>query len=453
MFRLRIIIKLSVPFSCLFLPLAINADARILSMHGKVQVFENGRWAKAELSSRLTEASSLQVGYRSAAVVGLTDGSQISLKENTTVSFNHLSADPAKPRSEIYVVHGTLSAFVKKPEGNTKHVFHVRTPTMIVGVRGSFFEMSKNGEQHFVTAVQSPAFIKPDVTPSTTRERLQKAFANLERAYLIDQEEKRSVGLRIQEVEKIRTQLNTELEKLSSAEDASAAEKQRREQLTGKLAVAEADLNALRVAETLGLASVEARKASEGVSDHKSLQKLLLERQRVLAGELREFRVARAELMKSASTEKLTAWNVLRSKVVAQMVSVRSLTLLQLSWAEAAYRAEFEAYLIAQKSNEKKKTTANEDDESFLNTIGLTMIPQGDSASAAGDIRGPLTTRMIDTRAQRDFSSGAAATERSFLGNNTDSQAGFGNDVQGLYNSINSVTQPSDTGGPTLQKF
>ena len=444
--------KLSVTI-LLFCIVPLFADGRILSMHGKVQVFENGRWAKAELTSKITEASSVQVGYRSAAVVGLTDGSQISLKENTTVSFNHLGVDPAKPRSEIYVVHGTLSAFVKKPEGNTKHVFHVRTPTMIVGVRGSFFEMSKNGEQHLVTAVQSPAFIKADATPSTTRERLQKAFANLERAYIIDREEKRSVGLRMQEVEKTRTELNAALEKISDADDAPAADKQRRAEITGKLAVADADLNALRSAEALVLGSPEARKAVDGVGDHKALQKLLLERQRVLAGELSEFRLARAELAKSASSEKLTVWNAMRSKVVAQMVSVRSLTLLQLSWAEAAYRAELEAYLIAQKSSDKKKTTVTEDDESFLNTIGLTMIPQGDSAAASGDIRGPLTTRMIDTRAQRDFSSGAAATERSFLGNNTDSQAGFGNDVQGLYNSINSVTQPSDTGGPTLQKF
>lgn len=378
---------------CLFALQGISADGRFVSMHGKVQVFENGRWAKAEMSSKLTEQSSVQVGYRSGAVVGLKDGSQIAMKPNSVVSFNHLSDDVKKPRSEIFVVQGGLSAFVKKPEGNAKHVFHIRTPTMIVGVRGSFMELSKNGELHQVTAVQSPAFIRNDPTAATTRERLQKAFAVLERAYLMDRDEKLRVERRIREA------------KVSE------------------------DAEAFRTIVNPTFATAEIREGIKDINDHKTLVRELIVRQRKVY----------------AVSE--------RQEIIRTMLSVRALTLLQLAWAEAAYRAELEAHLIAMKQNEKKKQETESDEETFLNTLGLTLIPQGDSASASGDIRGPLYQRTFDARAERNFGAGISASEQQFLGGNTDSQAGFGNDVQGLYNSINSVTQPSANGDPTLQKF
>lgn len=380
-------------FCLIILSPAAFADGRFVSLQGKVQVFEKGRWAKAELTSKITEQSSVQVGYRSSAVVGLQDGSQIAMKPNSVVSFNYLGTDIKKPKSEIFVVQGGLSAFVKKPEGNTKHVFHIRTPTMIVGVRGSFMELTKNGEQHHVTAVQSPAFIQNNPTPSTTRERLQKAFAVLERAYLMDRDEKLRAERRVREA------------KVSE------------------------DAEAFRAIINPTFEMPEVKEGIKNINDHKTLTKELLIRQKQVY----------------AAKE--------RRDVIKTLLSVRALTLIQLAWAEAAYRAELEAHLIAMKAQQKKKEEKDENDDEFLNTIGLTMIPQGDSASASGDIQGPLFRRTYDSRAERNFGSGVSAAEQQFLGGNTDSQAGFGNDVQGLYNSINSVTQPSDTGEPTLQKF
>ncbi|MBN8221480.1 MAG: FecR domain-containing protein, partial [Spirochaetes bacterium] len=282
---------------CLFALQGISADGRFVSMHGKVQVFENGRWAKAEMSSKLTEQSSVQVGYRSGAVVGLKDGSQIAMKPNSVVSFNHLSDDVKKPRSEIFVVQGGLSAFVKKPEGNAKHVFHIRTPTMIVGVRGSFMELSKNGELHQVTAVQSPAFMKNDPTQATTRERLQKAFAVLERAYLMDRDEKLRVERRIREAK------NTE------------------------------DAEALRLIVNPTFETAEIKEGIKNIDTHKILTQELLIRQK--------------KIYTTAVSD--------RKELVKVLLSVRALTMIQLAWAEAAYRAELEAHLVAMKQNEKKK--------------------------------------------------------------------------------------------------
>lgn len=374
---------------------SLFADARFLSTRGKVQVFENGRWAKAELTHRLTEQSSVQVGYRSGAVVGLQDGSQISLKQNSVLSFNHLGTDIKHPQTEVMVVQGGLSAFVKKPEGNVKNVFHVRTPTMVVGVRGSFLEMSKRGEEHRVTAVESAAFIRNKATASTTRERLQKAFAVLERAYLIDRNEERRA------VQKISTTKSSE------------------------------DSEAFKAIVKPTFENPEIKAGIKDINDHKTLVRELIARQRIL----------------------LTQKNADRKTQMQAMLRIRALTMLQLAWAEAAYRAELDAHLLALKQADKKKQIVDEDEETFLNTISRTTIPQGDSARASGDIEGPLSTRIFNSRSERNFSAGSTAAERGYLGGNTDSQSGFGNDVQGLYNSINSVTQPSAVGEPTLRRF
>ena len=231
-------------------------------------------------------------------------------------------------------------------------------------------------------------------TAATTRERLQKAFAILERAYLQDRDERLRVERRIRETK--------------SAEDTEA----------------------LRAIINPTLETVEIKDGIKGIGDHRTLVKELIERQK-----------------------KIYAVSGEGKQLVQAMLAVRALTLLQLSWAEAAYKAELEAYLIAQKNAEKKKTDKEESEDEFLNTIGLTVIAEGDSAAASRDIQNPLVKRVYDSRAQREYSAGSSSVEQGFLGNNTDSQAGFGNDVQGLYNSINAVTQPSDAGGPTLQKF
>ncbi|MBV6492095.1 MAG: hypothetical protein LDLANPLL_00086 [Turneriella sp.] len=380
-------------FAAILAPQICFADARFVSMHGKVQVFENGRWVKATLSSRLTTESSVQVGYRSGAVAAIKDGSQVAIKENSVISFNSLATDGKSPRSEIFVVQGGVSAFVKKPEVAAKNRFYVRTPTVVVGVRGSFFELAKNGEQHFVTAVESPAFIKASVTETTTRERLQKAFAVLERAYLIDRDEARRLESRIRDTK------NTQ------------------------------DTEILRAVSNPTFERDDMKAAIKNINDHKTLVHELIERQK--------------QVYAAGNDTKASAHAMLR---------VRALTMLQLAWAEMAYKAELNAYLIAQKQSDKKEDK-DEDDETFLNTIGLTVVPQGDSARAADEIRGPLYQRTFDSRAERNFGAGITSAEQHFLGVNTDSQAGFGNDVQGLYNSINAVTQPSETGEPTLRKF
>jgi hypothetical protein len=138
----------------------------------------------ASPASRVTEQSSLQVGYQSAAVVGFSDGSQVQLRPNTTVSFNRLTNETNRQGSEIFIEQGSISAFVKKPDGGGRNDFRIRTPTKVAGVRGSFVGFSKRGREHRVEAIESSAYIKEESLPTTTREKLQKAYADLERSEL-----------------------------------------------------------------------------------------------------------------------------------------------------------------------------------------------------------------------------------------------------------------------------
>jgi hypothetical protein len=372
-----------------------QAQARFVTLKGKVQVFEGGRWVKAAFENKLTQESSVQVGYRSGAVVALPEGSQVALKENTVLSFNELATDLSKPRTELYIQQGGLGAYVKKPASGQKNSFIVKTPTVVVGVRGSFMELARHGTQHEVKAIESAAFLRNKVTPTTNRERLQKAFAVLERAYLMDRDEERRAGL--------------------------LAEK----------ATSDDDRQALVALQQPPADAPEFLQAIKEIKDHRTLTRELLVRQE--------------KVFEAKASD--------RKAVVQTLMQVRALTMLQLRWAEAAYRAELEAYLIELKKSDRKKDQNDDDDEVFFNNLEFAAVPQGDSARASGELHGPYSTRTFDSRAERNFSSGSSAAEQSFLGNNTDIQSGFGNDVQGLYNSINTVTQPSSVGEPTLQKF
>ena len=372
-----------------------QAQARFVTLKGRVQVFEGGRWVKAAFENKLTQESSVQVGYRSGAVVALPEGSQVALKENTVLSFNELATDLSKPRTELYIQQGGLGAYVKKPASGQKNSFIVKTPTVVVGVRGSFMELARHGTQHEVKAIESAAFLRNKVTPTTNRERLQKAFAVLERAYLMDRDEERRAGL--------------------------LAEK----------ATSDDDRQALVALQQPPADAPEFLQAIKEIKDHRTLTRELLVRQE--------------KVFEAKASD--------RKAVVQTLRQVRALTMLQLQWAEAAYRAELEAYLIELKKSDRKKDQNDDDDEVFFNNLEFAAVPQGDSARASGELHGPYSTRTFDSRAERNFSSGSSAAEQSFLGNNTDIQSGFGNDVQGLYNSINTVTQPSSVGEPTLQKF
>lgn len=83
----------------------------------------------------------------------------------------------------------------------------------------------------------------------------------------------------------------------------------------------------------------------------------------------------------------------------------------------------------------------------------LIKIAQGDEATSSNDgIYGPIVRQNTSTRPATINSIGQTGTEKQFMKQN-DVQVGIGSDTQQLYNTINTVTQPTNTGSPTLKKL
>jgi TPR repeat protein len=81
-----------------------------------------------------------------------------------------------------------------------------------------------------------------------------------------------------------------------------------------------------------------------------------------------------------------------------------------------------------------------------------TTIPQGDSAKADEVVTTPAAVQTASTRPATMTTVGQTGTEQNISQQN-DVKVGVGNDTQQIYNSINSVTQPTSTGLPTLKKL
>lgn len=368
----------------------LYADTRILAMKGKVQIFEKGKWTKATVASKITVDTSLQVGYQSNATIAFSDGSQIQLRPNTTISFNKLSNTGKRQGSEIFIEQGSLSAFVKKPEDGFRNEFRIRTPTKVAGVRGSFMGFSKRGKEHRVSAIQSGAFIKEESLPTTTREKLQKAHADLERSEL-----------------QMRDTL-AEMKELSKAVLSVPTDKKTIEWLAE-------------------------------LKDHKSLQAALLEQQTLLAHISKE---TGREADTKAAIERILALTSEQLRWARAAYEAE----FEAALIESRAREKEEKF----KEEKADSETVNVDTTGEYNIPEGDTITWEDTLSGPREYkvlssRAKRYTGSGLTEAETQFlQQGQGAN---------DTQAGAGNDSQNINNSVNSVTQPSTTTLPTLTKF
>ncbi|AFM13796.1 FecR family protein [Turneriella parva DSM 21527] len=81
-----------------------------------------------------------------------------------------------------------------------------------------------------------------------------------------------------------------------------------------------------------------------------------------------------------------------------------------------------------------------------------TKIAEGDSAAAEGEIIPPLESEKKKVRPANLTTVGQTGSEEKFT-QQSDVKVGVGSDFQQIYNNVNSVTQPTSTGLPTLKKL
>jgi len=117
---------------------------------------------------------------------------------------------------------------------------------------------------------------------------------------------------------------------------------------------------------------------------------------------------------------------------------------------------QFEAAALAKVATAKADLAAIAAEEkaliASLNKSQPTVIPQGDSAEAANDVTPPTDLEKKTTRPASMTTVGQTGSEQQMSEQN-DVKVGVGNDTQQIYNNINSVTQPTSTGLPSLKKL
>lgn len=148
------------------------ATGKIMSLTGKAQIFIGGKWTNAQIGSAVYSESAIQTGYNSKAIVLMRNGAQISLKPNTTISFNQFAQAGKGSSVEVELVNGAVNSFIPKADAGKTNEFKVRSATAVAGVRGSFMTARRHGSHFSVKALHSPAFM--ETAPAPTEQDLAR---------------------------------------------------------------------------------------------------------------------------------------------------------------------------------------------------------------------------------------------------------------------------------------
>lgn len=140
-------------YACLPLALlAIGGDranaqplvaARILSVDGPVEIRRaptSGATLKKitfKLHDELKARDRIVTGWRGRLVLGLTDGSQAIVGEQTVVEIKDLGSSP---RELFHVLRGKTRVYIEKLGGQA-NPYRINTPTAVIAVRGTLFDV------------------------------------------------------------------------------------------------------------------------------------------------------------------------------------------------------------------------------------------------------------------------------------------------------------------------
>lgn len=120
---------------CISSPVAAVAqDGRIEYVEGAVWIESDGARRTADFGVSLVPGDLVVTGDDGVAVISVTAGSQIKLRENSVVSI-----DEARGGGSVELRQGGLFARVSRTVARERSGFQVRTPTVVAGVRGTEF--------------------------------------------------------------------------------------------------------------------------------------------------------------------------------------------------------------------------------------------------------------------------------------------------------------------------
>ena len=114
--------------------IAAAQDGRIEYVEGDVWIESGGQRSRADFGTPVRRGDLIVTGADGVAIVTVSGGSQIKMRENSVVSLESAASGAA-----VDLRRGGIFARVQRAAAGTRGRFEVRTPTVVAGVRGTEF--------------------------------------------------------------------------------------------------------------------------------------------------------------------------------------------------------------------------------------------------------------------------------------------------------------------------
>lgn len=125
---------------------AEKRNAQIMSINGAAEMRQSGQsvWSPASVGMVLSEGDTLKTAAQSWALLNIDDGkiAAVEVKGGSEMVIAELKADPLTDTSQtlLDLAMGEVMIKAQKMHGENSR-FEVKTPTSIVGVRGTTFNV------------------------------------------------------------------------------------------------------------------------------------------------------------------------------------------------------------------------------------------------------------------------------------------------------------------------
>ena len=130
-------------FLSLSLVCAQNRSGKVVNAQGNVEVkIGKANWAPAKIGAILQESDLIRTGVNSTADVEIENAGFIEIKPNSELEFTELTTD-TENNSRRTILDLSLGEILIKAKklNDKKSKFEVKTPTSVVGVRGTAFSV------------------------------------------------------------------------------------------------------------------------------------------------------------------------------------------------------------------------------------------------------------------------------------------------------------------------
>ena len=142
-------------------------SARVLSSQGLVEIHRRGQGQAAltkityRVNEELAAGDVIKTFKGGRLVLGLTDGSQAVIGEQTTVEITDLSRSP---RTIFNVLRGKTRIKIEKM-GGRPNPYRVNTPTAVIAVRGTLFDVLVSGDETRVMVHEGEVAVSNQSSP------------------------------------------------------------------------------------------------------------------------------------------------------------------------------------------------------------------------------------------------------------------------------------------------